>query len=385
MGSDTFVLAVYTCEVDGGSSSTKNTKGVIDMILKILERNASTRQVASVQVQAARALFYLTDPKVIEGMLKKGNGDEGDNNNSSGGAADFYAELAAGQQEEIKNESAVVNEIDESTITSALDVHRALRCVLDHSADSEAPSLQRWSAASIRHLIAEDCRRAMDTDTSYKSFMPQIISTGGILILCSLMCTNDADTRAHATAALASIVLNARSLDSHLKRGASDLMDARLVASIVSADGCGAALAQLLFSADDTIARMGCSFAASLVAPLLSGVIISDNRQTSDTKAYYSAAFALANDGSCLSALVEIIRPKNSKTRSVELIRLATETLAAICVACCSRNSDGAHVSSTDPTTVMKLESENVGLAAIDLLSSSAQSISSRDSPSARG
>jgi len=381
VGSDTFTRAVYTCEVDVGSSTTKNN-GVIDMILKILERNASTRQVASAQVQAARALFHLTNPTVIEGMLTKGK-DEEVNNNSSGGAAEFYAELAAGQQEESKNESVVVNEIDESTITSALDVHRALRCVLDHSAGSDAPSLQRWSAASIQHLIAEDRRRAMDKNTNYKSFIPQIISTGGILILCSLMCTNDADTRAHATAALASIVVNARALDSNFA-SSSELMNARLVASIVSADGCGTSLAQLLFSSDDTIVRMGCSFAASLVSPLLSSVIISSNRQTNDTEAYYNAAFALANDGACLSALVEIIRPKNSKTRSTELIGLAMETLAAICVAYCSQNTEGTDVSRAEPTSIMKLESENVGLVALELLSSSAQSISSQDSPSAR-
>lgn len=369
VGADMYAQAVYKCELKELDTSSKS---VIECLLRLLEKNSTSREVVAAQVHAARALFYVTDPKVISRML---SGES----QSNGGVADFYAEIENSQEDEKKSEP---EKFDAMTLESRLDVQRALRNMLDHSSSSGYPSLQRWATASIRHLVIEDRRRSIDEQSSYKSFIPKISSTGGVLILCSLMGASDSDTRAHATAALASIIVSARSIDSHLNSSSKKKLDKSLIASIVEADGCGSSLSELLRSTDDSVARMGCSFAASLVSPLLTEVIVRNHAVTKETKAYHDAAFSLCNDGPCLNALVEIFRTKSSKNRSTELIRLATETVAAICVACCATSEDVIHVSKASASISM-LESVKVGEAALNILSSS-QSISTRDSPSAQ-
>ena len=373
VGTDSFARAVYSCEM---KADGLNEKSVIESILQLLERNSSSSQVISSQVFAARALFYLTDPKIITRML---SGEDSTSSSSNGGAAEFYAEIANQNENSKLSEPVLVKEIDEVTIASKLDVHRALRNVLDHSSASGTPSLQRWAAASIRHLIIEDKRRVIQ-NSSYNSFIPQISSTGGILILCSMMGTSDSDTRTHATAALASIVVSARAIDNHRKAQSNKRLDRVLISSIVDADGCGSSLSQIMQSKDDTVARMGVSFAASLISPLLVPIIVKNNPISNDNRAYHNAALALANNDKCLNALVQIVQ--NNGSRSTELIRAAVETLASIAIACCSKSNDPMHISNVD-TAIAKLESMNISEAILNVLRSS-QSILSQDSPSAQ-
>ena len=50
----------------------------------------------------------------------------------------------------------------------------------------------------------------------YTSFLEQLVSTGGIMILCTLVGADDADTRAHATGALAAVLKSTRAVDAAL-------------------------------------------------------------------------------------------------------------------------------------------------------------------------
>jgi FYVE zinc finger/WW domain len=322
----------------------------LDTILKLLERSGSDRKTLYVQEQAARTLFYLTEPKTIAAVLEqqqrqeqRGAGDENKNN--------------------IDAES-----IEEGV--NALDLPRCIRNTLDHASNEKNQSLQRWSAACLKQLVLEDQRRACaamndvaaaiatgdnnsNAALSYESFLPELINTGGILILCSLIGANDSDTRAHAVGALGAVLNATRAIHSSLATlaemtgqpsftAASSESSSSTVSAIVAAGGCGATVSQLLISADHGVAGMGCQFLASLVLPILSSSPGggggggdsggNDNDDPTDPNSDMApcreAAMEIAT-GSCLPALLSLVRAGNNKL-PMELQQLATETLAAV-------------------------------------------------------
>ncbi|MBV5333591.1 hypothetical protein JZU54_08720, partial [bacterium] len=213
---------------------------------------------------------------------------------------------------------------------------------------SESPSLQRWAAASLRHLIAEDRRLATcssyrssagtaglsSSSSRYEPFVTRLVSTGGIMILCSLLSSDEA------------IVVSAREIGprassgrspppsstsaSRAGRGTAD--DSAIVDAIASNGGCGPALAHLLISADESVSYLGCSFASSLISPLLTDprgsgqglrrCVVSGLDPSPDDingemddglSSYRRAALALVVPGgpgevSCLPSLIQILR-----------------------------------------------------------------------------
>merc|ERR1740117_1698434 len=125
-------------------------------------------------------------------------------------------------------DSTDTDDDDELGDLDSLDIQRALRNVLDHSSLSKNPNLQRWSAATVRNLILEDQRRSClavnevaarmssgeaGSSLEYDSLLDQMVSTGGIMILCGLIGADDSDTRAHATAALGATISATRAID----------------------------------------------------------------------------------------------------------------------------------------------------------------------------
>ena len=326
-------------------------KEALDHILDILERSGSDRKTLFVQEQAARTIYYLTEGKLIGAVTRKSS------------------ELSS------KSEN---NEDEYGSVEDSLDIPRAIRNMLDHASATGNPNLQRWAAATLKNLILEDQRRAcyavnemaafvasgesVPTDQqqlNYTTHLSELVSTGGVMILGSLIGADDADTRAHAITALGATVQSTRAVNASMQalsemsggeygrtNGSTSITnDGDIVRAIVAAGGCAGSVAQLLLSADHTVAGMGCQFLSSLVRPLLTDSTSSEpltsqyeyDRDTSNMGAYRSAAIEIAT-GSCLPALLSLARvQENSKGKSsqrpIELRWLAMETVTATIMA----------------------------------------------------
>jgi hypothetical protein len=386
VGKNDFAYSVY---LYGG-------RRTMDQILMILERSGSDRKTLFVQEQAAQAMFHLTDSQILSSLMAK------------------RSEMS-GRDEDLGG-------------VDSLDVQRTLRNMLDHSSTSKNPNLQRWSAATVRNLVVEDQRRAClainDVAAKvasgealaaleYESFLDQLASTGGIMILCSLIGADDSDTRAHATGALGATLTATRTIDGAMSAlsemtggaaGRTDKKDGDIVRAITAGGGCGSSVSQLLLSADNTVAGMGCNFIASLVLPLLTDPEGSATLQhrydcRNDQEglgACREAALEIAS-GSCLPALLSLVRENGRTSRPIELRKTAMETLAATVVAIGEMGkawADGKYEEGMEkngaPVTLTRaismLNEEQVIDVALEVLkSSSVQSLgSSRDTPGSR-
>ena len=362
VGDNSFVSAVYLQE----DAST-----VFDNILNLLEWSGTNVKTLAVQEQAARAIYYLTDARVVSDILSM--------------------EEASGrlQQEGWRN-----------SVVMFFDVPRVLRSMLDHTTNSASPTLQRWAAACIRNLIGEDQRRACEavseamtmgmSEVSYQSIMTELVSTGGVMILSSLVSNDDADTRAHAMAALSQIIEASRELNVRLGvfieayqvQNIQTCSETAIVEAIVSSGACGPALAQLLLSADNASASMACDFARSLVYPVISDPLGSSvpryhrlfsSANLSDDNdglsVYRKAALDIGACDGVLSALVNLVNDSFSgmgATRPVELRRSAMEILAAVSLTLSFWESKfkncGRPIESMADDNILRLQ-EKVGIA----------------------
>jgi FYVE zinc finger/WW domain len=306
-------------------------KRAMESIMELLERSGSDRRTLFIQEQAARAIFYLTEGKIVSSLARK------------------HEELSAKGGHEFGG-------------VESIDLSRALRNMLDHCSVSKNPNLQRWSASAIHHLVLEDQRRATMAvnevaaavasgqapgDLEYKSFLDQLVSTGGVMILCSLIGEEDADTRAHAVAACQAILSSTRIMDNSRaalaemtggQPGGSETKDGAIVRALVAGGACGSAVSQLLISADNAVAGMGCDFVASLVGPLLSQAAATaslpsqyDWRNDNDGMGACREAALEIVTGSCLPALLSLVRAH--ARRPVKLKQSAMESLAAVVLA----------------------------------------------------
>ncbi|KAL7466235.1 hypothetical protein ACHAXS_006525 [Conticribra weissflogii] len=382
VGEESFALAIYEAGgslnesestdsvssaegVGGNGSSSLEAKAgeMVKDILAVLEWNGSDSRTLSALEQAAKVIFYITEPNFIASAISSLDlrRNVGDGGLDSDGPVDIDA-LA-------NNEMDLLH----------IDIHRAFRSMLDHATTSASPSLQRWATASLRHLITEDQRRACvfsSGPSRYESFTSQLVSTGGVMILCSLLGADDAEIRAHATSALEAIVLATREIGMAVNKspgkkgfyraGRGTKEDSAIVDAIVSNGGCGNALVHLLISSDESAAMMGCGFASALISPLLtdprgSGRTLQFCSSSAasgmglDSKddglaSYRNAALvlvvgsgsddvAIRSDASCLPALIQILRSGlgqswgGHSTRSMKLQVMAGECLAAISLA----------------------------------------------------
>lgn len=396
-------------------------------LCKLLEWYGTSSKTIAVQEQTARTLFYLTDPKVISTFLAKEDDHLSDNMKVETEKSSPYPSYG---------------EVEDGWATKAIeycDVHRLLKNLLDHTTSTGSTSLQRWSAASFQNLITEDFRRACDAITNamlcgngnglaYESYMFQLISSGGIMILSSLMGADDSDVRAHATATLSSVITNVRDLNRRLdvwreatggtvKNGSVD--DIAVISAIVSSGACGLSLTQLLLSADNSTAIMGCNFALSLVQPILQSPfgseLVSYQRTLNVTPAtstgdfyaaddpmstYRKAAMELAKNDGILPALIQLAHNNDSggrgRKRSLELWSCAMDVLAAIVLTIshldakisqskCS-SEDAGTVANEVQTSLLILKEEDLGQVLLESLSSiriNAINVS-RDSPAAK-
>jgi len=367
----------------------------LNRILSILERSGSDRKTLFVQEKAAQAMFYLTESQMLASMTEK------------------------------RDEFPYTNESDP---LEYLDIQRTIRNMLDHSSVNKNPHLQRWATATIRNLILEDQRRACLSinevaaqvasgepvgSLAYESILDQLVSTGGVMILCSLIGADDADTRAHATGALGAILTATRAIDASMSAlsemtggmaGRTDKKDGNIVRAIVAGGGCGSSVSQLLLSADNTVARMGCDFIASLVLPLLEDPLGSATLQSmydfrrdeSGLGACREAALEIAS-GSCLPAILSLVREKGHASRPMELRKSGMETLGATALAIGGMGkawADGKYEEGIEkngaPAMLIRSisifnEEQVIEIALESLNSSSVQSLgSSRDTPSSR-
>ena len=326
---NTFLMEFYTQEQKSGEEYD-----FFDDIMTLLEWSGSNTKTLALQEQAAQTMFYLTNSKIIAEILRLGE-------ERGGSWAD--------------------------DILSQCDIHRVLRSTLDHTTQTMSPSLQRWSAACICNLIAEDYRRTCDainyamatgsSELKYESLTKELVSSGGVMILSSLVSSDDSDTRNYAMKALSATIETSREINIQLgvlreaygitSKG-DDISDTSIIDGIVSAGACSP-LTQLLLSADDAVASMGCSFARSLVHPLLTNplgsalpcyhrflsinpnVSISTVGNDDGLGAYRNAALQMAYSDGILSALVHMVSDHpNASSRSIDLKRSAMEILASI-------------------------------------------------------
>jgi len=348
---------------------------IVNDILAILEWNGTDSRSLSALEEATKVVYYITDPNFVESAISKLSRQE-----------DKKSSPSSSEEEKKGNDENTGGPIDVDEVVELarnylrLDTHRAFRAMLDHATSSVSSSLQRWSTASLRHLIAEDRRRACSASSSkYESFMNQLVSTGGIMILCSLLSSDEEDTRTHAASSLEAVVISTRAIGLmtaaatttmknkkkkkkkksrfiRVGRGTDD--DSAIVDAIVSNGGCGPALAHLLISADESVSRLGFSFANSLISPLLS-----DPRGSGQSLrrciSGYSEGTEVVNDGlssyrhaaitlvvpdtgemSCLPSLIQVLRSGAEESwggkktaRSLQLQVVAGECLAAIALA----------------------------------------------------
>jgi hypothetical protein len=146
-GKQNFAVAVYLYDHD---------QTVLPDMLKLLERSGSDRKTLFVQEQAARSLFYLTHSLTISALMRKHSELQSSSSMSSGyhvNGGDVATNTESTKDKEQMKYGSVVS----------LDIHRAIRSMIDHSSNSKNPNLQRWSAACIKNLVLEDQRRACMT------------------------------------------------------------------------------------------------------------------------------------------------------------------------------------------------------------------------------
>ena len=312
----------------------KNAAGVLENICKLLEWSGTGTKTLAVQEQAAKAIFYLTDGRVLTDILEM--------------------------------EEANGHFFDEGWINSAVmlcDAPRVLRSMLDHTTSTESPTLQRWSAACIRSLISEDERRCCEAvseamsmgynELRYESFVTELVSSGGAMILSSLVSSDDSDTRGHAMAALSQIIDAARNINVRLGvfieafqiQNIQTCSETSIIEAVVSSGACGPSLAQLLLSADNSSAAMACDFARSLVYPILSNPLgtsvpryhrlfasnVNLEVDEDGLKEYRKAALGIGASDGVLGALIHLVTDiRGGGLRPVELRRSAMQILAAI-------------------------------------------------------
>lgn len=328
VGKSDFATAVY----QHGSRRT------LDQIMGILERSGSDRRTLFVQEKAAQVMFYLTEGHIISALTRKSRALT-----PSAGRGD--------------------NNIEVRDVES-FDMQRCLRNMIDHSSLAKNPNLQRWATATVRNLVVEDQRRTClainevaervasgepVASPDYESFLSALVSSGGIMILCSLIGAEDSDTRAHATSALGTILTATRAIDSAMSAlsemtggaaGYSQRNDGDIIRAISAGSGFGPAVSQLLLSAEHSVAGMGCQFVASLVLPILSDGKGSANlpskydcRNDNDSiGASREAALEIAGGG-CLPALLSLVKENGRLTRPIELRCSAMEVFAATALA----------------------------------------------------
>ncbi|VEU37777.1 unnamed protein product [Pseudo-nitzschia multistriata] len=399
VGKNDFAHAVY---LYGGNT-------VFDSILTILERSGSDERTLFVQEQAARAVFYLTDAEVLSTLMQT------------------HSQLVAKQTSSTRSSGSTDDDEGIGDLDS-LDIQRSLANFLDHASSKKNPNLQRWSAATVRNLVVEDQRRSClainevaacfatgETTASlgYESLIDQMVSSGGIMILCSLVGTDDSDTRTHAIAALGAVISATRAVDEALASlyemtggvvGRTDKKDGDILRAISASGGCGSSVSQLLLSADNSVASTGCQFLASLVRPLLLDPLgcatlppqYDWRNDDSGMGACREAAIEIASE-SCLPALESLVREKGRTSRPAELRRLAMETLAATVMAVGEMGKSWAGgkyeegmENNGSPATLLRavasLNDEGLIDMALEILeSSSMQSLgSTKDTPTAR-
>ncbi len=312
-------------------------KKTLDQILAILERSSSDRRTLFVQEKAAQTIFYLTETHIMTSFANK--------------------------RDELRLSFEGSGDIESGDVR-ALDIQRCLRNMIDHSSTTKNPNLQRWSTASVRNLVMEDHRltclainevaeRVASGEPAsapdYESFLGNLVSSGGIMILCSLIGAEDSDTRAHATGALGAILTATRAIDSATSAlsemtggdaGHYQRYDGDIIRAITAGSGFGSSVSQLLLSADNGVASMGCGFLASLVIPIItnpegSSTLPSkyDCRNDLDgVGACREAALEIAGGG-CLPALLSLVRENGRLIRPMELRSMAMETFAAVATA----------------------------------------------------
>ena len=385
VGKSDYAHAVY---IYGG-------KHTLDQILRTLERSGSDRKTLFIQEKAVQVIFYLTEPHVISSL--QGKLDTMISNEGLGDA-------------------------------DSLDIQRCLGSLIDHSSSSTNPNLQRWAAATVRNLVVEDQRRTClainevaakiasgesASAPAYETFLGQLVSTGGIMILCSLIGADDSDTRAHVTGTLGAILTATRAIDGAMSAlaemsggaaGRTQAKDGDIVRAITAGSGFGSSVSQLLLSADNSVAGMGCHFVASLVLPILAdpeGSATLPRRYNcrndpNGLGASREAALEIASGG-CLPALISLVRENGRLTRPSELRSAAMEAVAATATAVCAmgkawadgKYEEGMETNGTPASVTRALAALNeekcVEVALEALRSSSVQSLGSqRDTPAAR-
>ncbi|KAL7576547.1 hypothetical protein ACA910_018041 [Epithemia clementina (nom. ined.)] len=403
------------------------SKAALDHLLSVLERSGSDRKTLYVQEQAARTIFYLTERKTILSVVEKAANlpsTTADNNNKDGYETASSSDDHHGSPQE--------------DIILHLDLLRAVQSMLDHASSTSRknPNLARWAAACLPNILAEDERRAClaVNDVAalvavgepagalkYESVLPQLIDNGGVMILCSLLSVDDADTRAHAVAALGTALSSTRTVQASrttlaeltgtaLPSSLGGGGDGALVRAILAGGGCADSVASLLLSADHGVARMGCQFLHSLVGPLMTqlaqsnqhnngfnAVVTSTYNFPSDTTASGACREAALeiSTGSCLPALLSLIR---GEQRPTELRLVATETLAAVALAIGQMGHAWAgnqyeeglegnpNVSGNFKTALSRLNQEGVVDACLDVVQSGSlgSSDSQQQTPSSR-
>ncbi len=393
VGEQKFLIEVYAQE-----------RNVFEDIMNLLEWSGSSTKTLALQEQTAQTFFYLTDSKVIMEILRLGE-TKGEN----------WSDI----------------------ILARLNVHRVLRSMIDHSTQTMSPSLQRWSAACICNLIAEDYRRSCETinyamavgssELKYESFIGEMVSSGGVMILSSLVSSDDADTRNYAMKALSATIETSRVVNIQLgvlseaygidSISGSNYSDTSIIDGIVSAGACSP-LTQLLLSADDAVASMGCYFARSLVYPLLANPLgsalpcyhrllsvnpnmkISNMMNEDGLGTYRKAALQLSHSDGILSALVHLVSEnRHVSSMSIDVKRVAMEILASITLTLSFLDSKvkamGVSIEGNHEWEDLKhnidmaftlLEEEGIGEAVVAAYSSSSISSlnTSRDSPASQ-
>jgi hypothetical protein len=349
VGDLSFAAACYhPIDINASNNNHTTSSTTLQSVLLVMEnidqKVSSSETNIATKEQSARALFYATEKNVIEAVLDH-------------------------------NDTNAVSRLD------SFHIPKALKIMLDHAIiSSSAPSemaLQRWCAGSIRHLILEDNRRAVSSK-DYDSFIASsnFIASGSVMILCSLMGADDADTRAHATSTLTFVIDSLRAM--------ATIESSSILSSAIQQiceNSCGDALGQLLMSADNSVVSLGLSLIFSMVSPLLMEPFVRPLPKNTSLTPSIAAALKVSNETCCLTVFVQIIRSDNG--RPIELRAKVMQCLAAICLACSatysiSKVEDSRPCFSPSAAAVglsQKLQSHGVPEVCVSVLSQCSQGI----------
>ncbi|GMH86363.1 hypothetical protein TrST_g82 [Triparma strigata] len=229
-------------------------KEVWDNILGVLGRDSPV----DVVTLACKCLFYLTESDLHSSALMNDNADSADSVDSRFQSSD--------SQKSRSRRNSFEDSSPPEEAPPVFPIDRAISAVVEHIT-SAVLATQRWSVATISNILSLD-----------NSSLNTLTSSGGLMILTSLLNSSDDDTKSHASYALQSAVTISNHSETLLNNIATSL-DYNTMSTLLSPN-----------TSTDNIIKTTAGLLGTLLLPITS---ISNNQPTSTNHPSYTIAINL--------------------------------------------------------------------------------------------